>query len=689
MATQLEHLLARVASLDTTLADAITKELEKRTTAVEFGIHFATHSPEIVRLPLRHVAPQDKVVLQSDIERFPEIYRVASVGTRTVQLITKDGAHLSARLKDVIPIAEFGDPIYPGMRSLGSAGSPSTDKPSHVVIQGENYHALQTLRYTHAGAVDLIYIDPPYNTGNKAENKWKYNDKYVDDTSGYRPSLWLSFMERRLRLARELLKPTGAIMVSIGDGEQHRLRMLMDKVFQAENHVAQLAVEMSTTSGPKTTNAQQGTIVKNVEYVLIYRRSAAFDTHVQHTPLYDGIDRWDANYPLWINDDGTTENLYSHLDLQPGIREDIERLRLTHSSGSKAGRFVGARGMDLLIAGSQAASDFLNRNLARIGRTDTAPVSAKNVDVEAGRWVTHVTAEREYMITRSSSGKLWQIYTLDRNYRTSDDYTPRFGRTVIRGDLWRGFHSDMGHVTSEGNIAFNNGKKPLRLIKQLIQWANNSRDAVILDFFGGSGTTTHAVMQLNEADSGSRQSILVTNNELNAADDELMRRRGKYPGNEEYEALGVFRAVTRPRIESAVSGLRPDGRPGKQPGIGQAVEFFELTYESADQVTFGDAYASIDPLLWLKAGSTGGRIKRQGDEPFVFAGSYAVLFSPDAVARFVAEVRRQPGLRHTFAVTEDDSFFASLQSQLRGAVPCTRLYESYLTTFTINTSGAV
>ncbi|WP_309127614.1 site-specific DNA-methyltransferase [Microbacterium sp.] len=689
MATQLEHLLARVASLDSSLADALEKELEKRTTAVEFGIHFATHSPEIVRLPRRRVAVQDKVVLQTDVERFPEIYRVTSIGARTVQLIAKSGSRLTAKLKDVVPIAEFGDPIYPGMRSLGSAGSPSIGTPSHVVIQGENFHALQTLRYTHAASVDLIYIDPPYNTGNKAENKWKYNDKYVDDTSGYRPSLWLSFMERRLRLARELLKPTGAIMVSIGDGEQHRLRMLMDKVFQTENHVAQLAVEMSTTSGPKTTNAQQGTIVKNVEYVLIYRRSAAFDTHVRHTPLYDGIDKWDTNYPLWINDDGTTESLYSHLDSQPEIREDIERLLLTHSAGPKKGQFVGARGMDLLIAGSKPAKEFITRNLARIGRTDTAPSSAKTVDVEVGRWVTHATPEREYMITRSSSGKLWQIYTLDRNYRVSDDYVPRFGRTVIRGDLWRGFHSDMGHVTSEGNVAFNNGKKPLRLIRQLIQWANNSRDAVILDFFGGSGTTTHAVMQLNAADGGSRQSILVTNNELNAVNDEAMRERGKYPGDEEYEALGVFRAVTRPRIESVVSGVRPDGRPSKHQGIDQSVEFFELTYESADQVAFGDAYASVDPLLWLKAGSTGSRIGQPGDEPFMFADSYGVLFSPDAVARFVAEVAKRPEIRHAFAVTEDDSFFASLRSQLPGSVPCTRLYESYLTTFAINTSGAV
>ncbi|WP_460992748.1 DNA methyltransferase [Sinomonas soli] len=191
------------------------------------------------------------------------------------------------------------------------------------------------LTYTHQESIDVIYIDPPYNTGGKFA--WLYNDDFVDTDDDYRHSKWLAFMERRLQLARELLKPSGAIMVSIGDDEQHRLRMLMEQIFGVENHVAQLAVEMSTTSGPKTTNAQQGTIVKNVEYVLIYRKSAAFDTEVRHTPLYDGIEKWDANYPLWLNDDGTTESLYQRLDEEPAVRKDIERLELIRAIGHPPG----------------------------------------------------------------------------------------------------------------------------------------------------------------------------------------------------------------------------------------------------------------------------------------------------------------------------------------------------------------
>src|ERR1035438_1151510 len=98
---------------------------------------------------------------------------------------------------------------------------------------------------------------------------------------------------------------------------------------------------------------------------------------------------------------------------------------------------------------------------------------------------------------------------LSLNYRMSDDYKPRFGRTVLRGDLWKGFHQDMGNVAKEGDTPFSNGKKPVRLIKQLIKWSGSTGDAIILDSFAGSGTTAHAVLALNKEDGGNRKFILV------------------------------------------------------------------------------------------------------------------------------------------------------------------------------------
>jgi adenine-specific DNA-methyltransferase len=112
-------------------------------------------------------------------------------------------------LTDLVVIADFGDAIYPGLRQLGSLPHGG-DKASHVVIKGENHHALQALRFTHAGRVDCVYIDPPYNKGSR---DWKYDNDYVDDSDDYRHSKWLAFMERRLKLAKELLNPADSVLI--------------------------------------------------------------------------------------------------------------------------------------------------------------------------------------------------------------------------------------------------------------------------------------------------------------------------------------------------------------------------------------------------------------------------------------------------------------------------------------------
>jgi adenine-specific DNA-methyltransferase len=499
-----------------------------------------------------------------------------------------------------------------------------------------------------------------------------YNDNYVDKDDDFKHSKWLAFMERRLLLAQELLNASGVIMVSIGDDEQHHLRMLMDQTFGPSDHVAQLAVEMSTTSGPKTTNAQQGTIVKNVEYVLIYRKSEAFDTEVHHTPLYDGIDKWDANYPLWLNDDGTTESIYDRLYTDSVVRKDIERLELVHPTGRRKGQFIGADGMDLLLTASEAARAFILDNLPRIGRTDTPPVSAKQVDVPVGRWVEHVTEGRTYRLTRSKAGKVWQIYTLDRNYRTSDDYVPRFGRTVIRGDLWRGFHSDMGHVSTEGGVGFANGKKPVRLIRQLVRWANNSPEAIILDFFAGSGTTAHAVAAMNAQDGGRRRAILVTNNELSKPDRARAESEGWRPGSPDWEALGVFESTTRPRLDNAFCETTANA------------VYFDLTYEAPLSVRHDRTYARVAPMLWLRAGSRGRIIEELGEDGWDVAESYGVLRNMDQMGDFVARVSDAESVTTVFVVTDSDAAFQATCRDLPARVTPVRLYESYLHNFQIN-----
>jgi len=395
------------------------------------------------------------------------------------------------------------------------------DKTKNIFIEGDNLDVLKLLQESYLGKIKFIYIDPPYNTGGDliyeddfAENLEDYlrrsNQKdehgghlvVNTESNGRFHSDWLCMIYPRLKLARNLLSEDGVICVSIDDGESANLKHLLNEVFGEENFIDTIAIEMSTTSGPKTVNAQQGTIVKNVEFVHVYRKSIEFD-RLPHLPLLDGIDSYDTHYSVWMNEDGTLGNLVEKMLADEAINAEINRFGLIEK-----GKFS-IKNMDKLLSVSEVVRSFIEGNLDKIARIDRPPVLVSDKSTQVDHWEPFEADHRTYYITTLSNGNLQALMPLSLNYRMSDDYKPRFGRTVIRGDLWKGFHQDMGNVAKEGDIAFANGKKPIRLLKQLMKWANNTRDGVILDFFAGSGTTAHAVLQANAEDGGNRRFIVV------------------------------------------------------------------------------------------------------------------------------------------------------------------------------------
>ncbi|WP_220475737.1 site-specific DNA-methyltransferase [Alpinimonas psychrophila] len=395
------------------------------------------------------------------------------------------------------------------------------DTTKNLFIEGDNLDALKLLQESYLGKVKLIYIDPPYNTGKDfiyADDFSETSAEYLTrsgqtNSSGARlianpeshgrfHSDWLSMMYSRLKLSRNLLSDDGVVLVSIDDAESANMKRLLDEVFGEGNFIDTIAVEMSTTSGPKTVNAQQGTIVKNVEFVHVYRRSVEFD-RLPHTPLLDGVEGYDTHYSLWKNEDGSLGSLAEQMLNNVYVGSDIRTYGLL-----ERGSFS-VNNMERLLAVSAPAKKFLHENLDKIARVDRAPVSASGRHTTVGRWEAFETDHRTYFLTTLANGNLQAVIPMELNFRMSDDYKPRFGRTVIRGDLWKGFHQDMGNVTKEGGTPYENGKKPVRLIKQLIRWANNTQDGIVMDFFAGSGTTAHAVMELNAEDGANRQFILV------------------------------------------------------------------------------------------------------------------------------------------------------------------------------------
>lgn len=235
--------------------------------------------------------------------------------------------------------------------------------------------------------------------------------------------------------------------------------------------------------------------------------------------------------------------------------------------------------------------------------------------------------------------------------------------------------------------------KSLYAVEDTIRFfLKNNPNAIILDFFAGSGTTAHAVMKLNRQDDGSRQCISVTNNEVAADESKSLIKKGLRPGDADWEKWGICDYVTKPRINSAITGKTPEGKSIKgdykyndvfplSDGLKENAEFFTLTYETPIAVSHNRAFGRIAPLLWMRAGSEGRRIDKIPSKGWDVADTYGIVTDLDQASAFCDAVELNEGVRLAFIVTDDDRRFQSVARQLPDSVEPVRLYESYLNNF--------
>lgn len=658
-----------------------------------FGLNFERHRPEAVELPSRQVRRGDKVRIlppRGSPERGDErLWRVTRIERspcgRSAHLELLGGGELTVvAADDLVVVAEFRDPIHPGLVATGGVHRGG-DKPAHTVINGENFHVLKALTYTHRGKVDAIYIDPPYNTGAR---DWKYNNDYVEGDDLYRHSKWLAFMERRLLLAKELLNPSDSVLiVTIDEKEYLRLGLLLEQTFP------EARIQMvSITINPKGTG--RPTDFSRVDEFAIF--------------VFLGY----AIVPALPGDGGATDVRWRYLR-----RTDTESLR-----GSRPRQFfpiyVDPETAKVVHVGKPLApSEPLESAPPILGAVPVFPIREDGVEFEwglTGPAVLDAVAAGFFRVTRGHERQPYTFaYLTKPNIRRIErgeleilGERPDGSKIVVHPagkrarptTVWREKAHDAGAYGTSLLRSLIPGHefpfpKSLYAVEDTLRIAVGDKpEAVVLDFFAGSGTTAHAVMRLNRQDGGRRQCISVTNNEVSADEQRRLREEGLRPGDPEWEALGICDHITKPRIEAAITGRTPDGEPingdykftdefSMAGGFEENAEFFTLTYENPLAISHNRAFQRVAPLLWLRAGGTGRCINMVPESGWDVADTYGILWDLDQAADFSQQVEKGEHVRLAFVVTDDDRPFQSVAHQLPEGVEVVRLYESYLSNF--------
>jgi adenine-specific DNA-methyltransferase len=686
----LEELIARV--FDPDLRRDIEREVGDLKGRVSWGLVFERHLPESTRLLTAPIKPGSVVWERRSAK--PQRFRVRSVEGSTFVMVPEsrgsvapeDTPTLTMARDDVLVEKDFADPVFPVLTSIGRVRNGPADRPSHVVIQSENYHALEVLLAAYEGQVDCLYLDPPYNTGDK---DWAYNNDYVDPMDAWRSSKWLSFMERRLRLARRLLKADGVIVVLIDRNEVHHLGMLLEQIFpDALIQMVTIAINPSGTAGDGFSRVDEyaffiffGNARPNLTFEDFFgpedkSQAAWWERLMRRGSSWVRSARPNLCYPIMVDADGHIAGAG-----EPFGGED-ESARPTHQGEYELAWPIRTDGK---LGIWRVDADRL-RKLYPLGYAVTIKRSR-------GTWSARYLLDGAVQAVERG-----EIEVVGRGPYGDALLTAKGRDTVVPKTMWRrGRHAAGGDggtqlvaaLVGERGV-FSYPKSVYSVMDTLDAAVGNRTNALIVDFFAGSGTTLHATLMLNARDAGQRRCVLVTNNELNYQVAARLNREGHFRGDPEFEAHGVFEAATRPRVTAAITGLRPDGQPvegvdlyGREhaEGFPENVEFFQLDYLDPGAVELGMHLDQLHPLMWLAAGGIGDRIEIEKTARFaVPAGSpYAVLFDPSGMPGLLEVLASRHDVTHVFIVADSDRSFASLASSLP-AHTVVQLYRRYLET---------
>ncbi len=705
--SRLNDLLRELKSREPSLARDLEREYSALSHRRAFGLNFERHVPEAVELPNRIVRKGDKVRVQPargeskfsnrlwKILNIDKLNSTASLVLWTespFDLLDPKSDTLVAKLEDLIVVAEFRDPIYPGIVSTGRV-SKCEGKSFHSVINGENYHALETLLFTHRGKVDVIYIDPPYNTGAK---DWKYNNNYVENDDLYRHSKWLAFIERRLLIAQELLKPDNSVLIiSIDEKEYLRLGLLLEQTFPSAR--VQMVSSVINPTGAIRTN--EFTRTNEMIYFVMFGT-------VELVPDVTQIDedenvRWnqlrrfemssarngsqprpDQFYPIYVN--RTTGRIS---EVGDSIPLGVDRATVQSKPGCVTLWPLKPNGTEMIWGLTPASlRSRLSQGYVKVSRNRGSEEDQFSISYLTSGKVEAIASGKMRVTGHSSDGSVIveQVDGLKRVMPTTQWHRDSHSAQTFGTKL-------ISQMIPGRRFPF---PKSLYAVEDCLRYfVKNKPNAIILDFFAGSGTTAHAVMRLNKQDVGYRQSICITNNEVAADEQKNLREKGLRPGDPDWEKWGICEYITKPRINAAVTGQTPDGNPvtgtykfvdefPMSDGFEENVEFFTLTYEAPLRVASNREFLKVAPLLWMRAGSIGRRIE-DISKGWDVADTYGVLADIDNADKFIEAIAQNGNIKIVYIITDEDRVFESISQELPKNVEPVRLYEAYLRNFEI------
>ena len=405
------------------------------------------------------------------------------------------------------------------------------DTTENLYIEGDNLEVLKLLQETYLGKIKMIYIDPPYNTGSYSfvydddfsmsmeefakasgvedeDGNIVHNIQTNNEANGRFHTDWLNMMYPRLKICKTMLKDDGVLFISIDNNEISNMKKLCDEVFGESSFVTIIHAQMSTVQGQKVRAAKAGNIVKNGEHILVYSRNGS--KNIGKRPLLDPV-KYDNHYSKMLKrqSDGvfTEINLTDAISQRSDIMQELYALNLIGKNNASA---LSSTNIQSYYEYSPLFKQFVKENAENIVRVhDSVDVPKSFFEkMQDGVVYLYTTDSRSYLVSKDGKTGVSQRIALSDKLSIADDFYGTFGPTTIRGDWWAGFYLDMGNVSKEGNVNYDNGKKPVRLIKQLIDFCTEDGD-IILDFFSGSATTAHAAMVVSSDSNSKRNFIMV------------------------------------------------------------------------------------------------------------------------------------------------------------------------------------